>query len=154
SVRRARARRARARRPAPAARSHRLGRPARHRRLRERARLPVPELGATADRRDPHRPSLLARAGLRRDLRLRARGGPARRPRLDGLPRDHGRDRRRRARSGRRARPTGPRGAPLMAVLLALASGVLFGAMTVALLLALRRAPGTALATLATTASA
>jgi drug/metabolite transporter (DMT)-like permease len=41
-----------------------------------------------------------------------------------------------------------------MAVLLALASGFLFGAMTVALLLALRRAPGTELATLATTGSA
>ena len=65
---------------------------------------------------------------------------PPRRGRLDRRGADHGRDRRRRARGRRGGAP--PVAPPLMdAVLLALGSAALFGAMTVALRLALLRNP-------------
>ena len=82
-----------------------------------------------------HRARVRDGAGLDGDLRLLARGRPPRRSRLDGRA-DHGRHRRRRARGGGRAPPTA---APMTAVVLALASAALFGAMTVAVRLGVLR---------------
>ena len=80
-----------------AARRDGLGRAARHGRVRERARVPRAGVGAAAHERDADRAGVRARAGLRRDLRLRAGGRPSRRRRLGRVCGDHGRDRRRRA---------------------------------------------------------
>src|SRR5581483_8413503 len=144
-----RRRRAGCRRPP---RLHRLGRARRHRCLRERARVPRPDVGAAADERDADSARLHPRAGLGRALRLHARGRPARRARVERLRGDHGGDRPRRARGGRGARP--PRAPPergMTVVLLSLASAATFGAMTVALRIGLRgggSAPGAALSML------
>ncbi len=67
---------------------------ARDRGLRERARVPGPDLGAAADDRHADGARVLARAGVGGGLRLRAGGRPPRRGGLAGLRRDHGRDRR------------------------------------------------------------
>ena len=117
-----------------AARLDGVGRAARDRRLRERARVPRADVGAAAHEREPHGARLHARAGLGGALRLHARGRPARRARLGRLRRDHGRDRARRAGGGRRARAArAPAAGGMTAVLLALASAAFFGAMTVAI---------------------
>ncbi len=104
-----------------AARLDGLGRAARHRRLRERARLPRPDLGAALHDRDADRARLHARAGVRGDLRLLARRRPPR-CRCAGSGRSRswpascspGRDEAQVAavgRAGRRdCRPAGPRG--------------------------------------------
>ena len=62
-----------------AARLDGLGRAARDRRVRERAGVPRPDLGAAAGERDADGARLLARAGVGGVLRLHARGRPARR---------------------------------------------------------------------------
>ena len=78
-----------------------LGRAARHRRLRERARLSRADLGAAANVGDPHRSCLHDGAGLDRVLRLHPRRRPARVAGVGRLRRDHGRHRPGRARRGR-----------------------------------------------------
>ena len=65
-----------------AARLDGVGRAARDRRVRERARVPRADVGAAADEREPHRARLHARAGVGGAVRLHARGRPARRARL------------------------------------------------------------------------
>ena len=74
---------------------------ARHRHLRECARLSRPDLGAAAGERDPDRACVRDGAGLRRLLRLLACGRPAGRGGLGRLRRDHGGDPRRRAGGGK-----------------------------------------------------
>src|SRR5204863_220670 len=83
-----------------------LGRAPGHRRLRERARLPRPDLGPAAHVRDTDGPRLRDGAGLRGALRDQPGRRPPRRSRVDGLRRDHGRDRPGRARR-RRCPPKG-----------------------------------------------
>ena len=80
-----------------AARPHGLGRADRDRRLRQRARLPDPGLGAAAHLGGADRGRLLARDGLRRDLRLLAGRRPPRLAGVGRLRRHPGRDRARRA---------------------------------------------------------
>ena len=99
--------------------------------LRERARVPRPDLGAAADERDrrPRSSSRSSRSGRRSSASALAgdRLGVAR---LGGLRRDHGRDRRSPSRRAAdvprpaRARPAARR---MTAVLLALASAAAFG---------------------------
>ena len=73
-----------------AARLDGVGRAARDGDLRERARVPGPDLGAEDDERHSHRARLCARARLGGDLRLHARRRPPRRRRLGRLRGDHG----------------------------------------------------------------
>ena len=68
------------RRAGVAARLDGLGRAARDRRLRERARVPRADVGAAPHDGDAHRARVLAGAGLGGVLRLHARGRPARWP--------------------------------------------------------------------------
>src|SRR6185437_11967176 len=116
-----------------------LGRACGDRRVRERARVPRPDVGAAAHERDPHRARLHARARVGRALRVHARRRPPRPARLGRLRRDHGRDRARRARRGSdaRAAPPPPE-ARVTVVLLALSSAATFGAMTIAIRFGLR----------------
>src|SRR5207253_10522166 len=88
--------------------------------------------------------------GLDRDLRLRARRRAAGRPRLGRLCRHLRRDPARGAGGGGRARPARrlADGARLSAVALACVSALLFGAMSVALRIGLRRSDDTELATI------
>ena len=78
----------------------RLERAPRHRDLRERPRLPRPDLGPAADQRRADRDRIRDGARLRGHLRLLARRRPPRRARLVRLRADHGRDPRRRAGGG------------------------------------------------------
>src|SRR5436305_930110 len=100
--------RARARGPLDPARRDGVGRPHRHGRVRERAGVPDPGLGAAPVERAADRDRFLARNRVGRLLRLRLQRRPARLGRLDRLRVDHGRDRPRRACSRRRARPARP----------------------------------------------